>query len=276
VQRYVRQLNLSDEGTVLDIGCGRGHVLHLILSQSSKRGIGVDSSPLAIARAANDLAPLVAAGRLTLVNEVFDASRFAAESLQLVICIGSTHAAGGYRATLQAAKRLLRAEGLLLIGEGYWKTSPADEYLAFLGMSAEEQSTHLANQAAGVEEGFELLACSQCNLEEWDVYEGQYARNVEAYVAAHDGDPDAPAMLARIHAWRAAYLRWGRDALGFGLYLFRARPDEAAVGSDEVGNCGVGGHALSANRHRRMESPTVRNDLPSGRTASWITRSCAW
>ncbi len=35
---------------------------------------------------------------------------------------------------------------------------------------------------------------------------------------AHD-DPDAGAMAARIHGWHEAYLRWGRDTLGFGFYV---------------------------------------------------------
>ena len=30
-------------------------------------------------------------------------------------------------------------------------------------------------------------------------------------------------MLERSRKWRDAYLRWGRDTLGFGVYLF-ARP----------------------------------------------------
>ena len=32
--------------------------------------------------------------------------------------------------------------------------------------------------------------------------------------------PDVPAMLERIRRWRDAYLRWGRDTLGFAVYLF--------------------------------------------------------
>jgi hypothetical protein len=30
-------------------------------------------------------------------------------------------------------------------------------------------------------------------------------------------------MLERIRGWRETYRRWGRDTLGFGLYLFRQR-----------------------------------------------------
>ncbi len=37
----------------------------------------------------------------------------------------------------------------------------------------------------------------------------------------HPDDPDAPAMLDRIRRWRDGYLRWGRDTMGFALYLHR-------------------------------------------------------
>ena len=43
----------------------------------------------------------------------------------------------------------------------------------------------------------------------------------KSHVRANPHDPDAQAMLERIRPWREAYLRWGRDTLGFGLYLFR-------------------------------------------------------
>lgn len=90
-------------------------------------------------------------------------------------------------------------------------------------MTAEEHSSHNLNQLAGMSEGFDLVNSSECTPEEWDAYESQYARNVEEYVSANEHDPDADAMLQRIRPWRDAYLRWGRDTLGFGLYLFRLK-----------------------------------------------------
>jgi cyclopropane fatty-acyl-phospholipid synthase-like methyltransferase len=223
LQAYVSQLSLPEDSAVLDIGCGRGHVLDLVLSQYQARGIGVDSSPYAIALAAKDLAHHVAASRLNLFERAFDAREFDAASFNLVICLGSTHVLGGYRDSLRMAKRLLSASSLLLVGEGYWKCPPAGEYLAFLKMAADEQSTHDGNQAQGIDECFELVACSECSKQEWDGYEDQYARNVENYVQANRADPEAEAMWQRIQAWREGYLRWGRETLGFGLYLFRLR-----------------------------------------------------
>ena len=57
------------------------------------------------------------------------------------------------------------------------------------------------------------------NDDEWDEYEGLYCSAVERYVDAHPEDPDGPAMGERIRRWHDAYLRWGRDTLGFGFYF---------------------------------------------------------
>lgn len=225
LQRYVSQLALPDGSSILDIGCGRGYLLGRILSQYQVNGIGVDSSALAIGAAARDMADMVKAGRVTFLEREFVTSDHAAASFDLVICIGSTHAAGGYQQTLKTARRLLSASGQLLVGEGYWKNPPTAEYLEFLKMAAEDHTTHQGNQTIGVDSGFELLCCSECSHEEWDAYEDQYARNIEEFVSENPHDPDAEAMLQRIRPWREAYLRWGRDTLGFGLYLLRNRSE---------------------------------------------------
>ena len=39
-----RNFALPENSAVLDIGCGRGHVLNLILSQHPVKGTGVDPS----------------------------------------------------------------------------------------------------------------------------------------------------------------------------------------------------------------------------------------
>jgi cyclopropane fatty-acyl-phospholipid synthase-like methyltransferase len=204
LQRYVSQLELPEGGSVLDIGCGRGHLLGLILSQYKTKGLGVDSSAFAISVAMNDLAAHVRANRLTLVERAFDADEFGATEFDLVICIGSAHAAGGYQGTLITARRFLRAKGLLLVGEGFWKCTPSPDYLDFLKMTSNEHTTHLGNQSQGISEGFDLVSCSECSQVEWDAYEDQYARNIEEFVKANERDPDAEAMLQRIRPWREA------------------------------------------------------------------------
>lgn len=219
--RYAARLELAAGAAVLDIGCGCGGVLGLILSRYDASGVGVEPSPYAAAEARRRLAGLIAAGRLKLIERIYEPADFEAASFDLVVCLGSTHAAGGYRATLAEGRRLLRPGGWLLVGEGYWRCAPPQGYLDFLQTGADAYMTHEGNGSAGIEQGFELAASSECSQAEWDAYEDTYAENVEAFVKSNPQDPDAAAMLERIRPWHDAYLRWGRAALGLGIYLFR-------------------------------------------------------
>ena len=58
------------------------------------------------------------------------------------------------------------------------------------------------------------------SVDEWDEYEWKYCRSVERYARERPEDADVPQMLERIRRWRDAYLRFGRDTLGFAIYLF--------------------------------------------------------
>lgn len=220
LDRYIARLEIPAGAAVLDIGCGCGGVLARFLSRCDATGIGVEPSPYAAGEARRRCADLMAAGRLVLVERIYEPADFDAASFELVLCIGSTHAAGGYQATLAEARRLLKPGGWLLIGEGYWRRTPPQAYLDFLQTGSDAYFTHENNGAAGIEHGFDLASSSECSFEEWDAYEDTYAQNVESFVESNPDDPDASAMLERIRPWREAFLRWGRDTLGFGLYLF--------------------------------------------------------
>ena len=50
--------------------------------------------------------------------------------------------------------------------------------------------------------------------------EWKYCRSIERYAREQPEDPDVPQMLERVRRWRDAYLRWGRETLGFAVYLF--------------------------------------------------------
>jgi hypothetical protein len=131
------------------------------------------------------------------------------------------HAYGNYHAALRGLTRLVRDGGQLLVGEGYWRRPPDPAYLNFLGAGTDNYLDHAGNIAVGVEEGLTPLYACVSSQDDWDHYEGLYGRAVERYVRAHPDDADAEEMRQRIRQWRDAYYRWGRDTLGFGLYLFQ-------------------------------------------------------
>jgi ubiquinone/menaquinone biosynthesis C-methylase UbiE len=221
MDRVLALLEAKPGERALDVGCGKAEVLLRLIERYGVSGVGVDTNAEFLAEARSGLARRAPQGELVL--HACDVADFAAEpeSFDIALCTGSTHAYGGYRRTLRAQSALVRPGGHLVIGEGYWKREPDPEYLALLGGTRDEFADHAGNVQAAVEEGLVPLFASVSSDDDWDQYEGTYALTVERHVRAHPEDADGPAMLARIRRWCDGYLRWGRDTLGFALYLFR-------------------------------------------------------
>ncbi len=215
------QLPLGPGTRILDVGCGRAEWLMRLVEGYGARGVGVDRSAGALAVARAEAARRGTSGAVDLREQ--DAADFdaPAASFDLALCVGSTHVLGGYRETLRALRRWVRPGGHVVLGEGFWQREPPQEYLDGFGGSRDELATHAENVAAALEEGFVPLYAAVSSPDDWDRYEGRYARNIELYVMEHPDDPEAPAMRDRIRRWRDGYLRWGRDTMGFALYLHR-------------------------------------------------------
>jgi SAM-dependent methyltransferase len=213
VDTLLEKLQLGPGERVLDVGCGKAEMLVRAVERYTANGVGIDPNRSFIEAARRD-------SRVSLhVAKVQDVE-LAAGSFDAALCIGSTHAFGGYRQALGALRALVRSGGSLALGEGYWKQPPAPGYLEVLGGGADEFTSHEANIGAGVALGLRLRFAATSSEAEWDAYEGLYAASIERFVAEHPDDPDREAMLARSRGWYAAYLRWGRSTLGFGVYLF--------------------------------------------------------
>lgn len=221
LERALDGLGLTAFDRVIDIGCGKAALLVDLAVRHRIVGLGVDINAAFLAEG-RALAERHGAAAVVTLEEARAADLdLAPASFALALCIGSTHALGGYPETLRAFARLVRPGGHALVGQGYWKRPPDPEYLERLGATADEMTTHEGNLAAGVAAGLDGAGAWISSDDDWDRYEGLYADTVERHVAAHPEDPDAPAMLERIRRWRETYRRWGRDTLGFGLYRFR-------------------------------------------------------
>jgi SAM-dependent methyltransferase len=221
--RLADAIPLGPASRVLDVGCGPAALLLRVLERTGARGVAVDAAEEAIAIARTNAAGRVDPSRLELRAEPFDVAAFAEASFDAALCIGSTHAAGGFAGTLRALRRLLAVGGAALVGEGHWLRDPDPAYLTFLGATRDELTDHAGNLAAAASEGFDVAEAVVTDRASFDAYEERYAANVAQFVAAHPDDPDADAFARRIAAWREAYARWGRDTLGFALYSLRKR-----------------------------------------------------
>ena len=229
VDHLLGLLDLEAGAPVLDVGCGNAELLIRLIKRFDIIGVGVDPNGAMLDRARERAAGLVIAGRLILHERTIDG--FVPEQpLAAALCVGSSHAYGGYAETLSALSRIVRPGGLIMVGEGYWKRDPDPGYLELLGATPDELTSHAGNVERARSLGLTPLYSAVSSDDDWDHYEGLYCRAMQRYLAANPDDPDGAEFAAHSSRWYDGYLRWGRDTLGFGLYLFRVDGEPVAGG----------------------------------------------
>jgi cyclopropane fatty-acyl-phospholipid synthase-like methyltransferase len=219
MEEIIELLGLNDQAAVLDVGSGKAELLIRLVERYQVSALGLELDSSYIQEAQEYASARIPTGNLELRE--CDARTFEAEpeSFDLATCLGACHIYGGFRPTLERLACYVRPGGKVLLGDGYWKQEPPQEYLAALETTRDELQTHAGNVAAGVSLGLVPMYACVCNEDEWDRFE--WLHMYERYAYRKPDDPGMPALIEQLYAWRDIYLRWGRDTLGFGLYLFQ-------------------------------------------------------
>ncbi len=206
-------LALEPGARVIDLGCGKGELLRRLAARYEIRGMGVDHSAALL-----DEARRRAPAGVTFV--VADLTAFSTGArFDLAAALGAS--VGGYRATLARLAGHVDPGGLVLLGEGYWRREPSDDYLAALEASRDELPDYPGLFAAAAEHGLEPRYAVTANTDDFDRYEWRWSMNGERYAAANPNEPGVDEFLAWIRNGRRRYIELGgREALGFGLFLF--------------------------------------------------------
>ncbi len=229
IERLLDLLPLVESSRVLDLGCGRAELALRIIERFGSQVVAIDNSSPMLDAARERAQWTGALGRLHLDNT--DIRNYAAdpETFHLSVYLGAGGIDGGIGGICRKLKNWTQPGGYVLIGEGYWKRKAAADYLAVLDGNEFAYLDHRGNVQAGIDSGLVPMHAAVASDDEWDEYEWKYSRAIERYAREQPDDPDVPTMLERIRRWRDAYLRWGRDTLGFGAYLFY-RPGVRVVG----------------------------------------------
>lgn len=223
--QLVGLLRLSAAAHAVDIACGKGELLIRLAEAYGVRGIGIDISPFFIEAARKRAFALPGATKVDFRQ--LNGSDFrpdAPNSLALASCIGASWVFGGHAQTLDALTAMVAPGGWVIVGEPYWLQEPTEEYLASSGLTRDGFGTHRGNAEAGEQRGLELVYTLASSKDDWDHYEGLQWYATAEYARSHPDDPDLPELLERVAKDKALYLRWGRDTLGWALYVFRRRP----------------------------------------------------
>lgn len=224
-ERLINLLSLKPDARALDIASGKGEFLiRLAERYPGITGTGIDLSPFCIAEVRKKQQARVPGARLRFVE--MDGAQYVPEtpeSYDITACIGASWIYGGHRGTLKALFGMAAPNGWIVVGEPYWRQEPPREYLEALGESRDNYGTHHENVEAGQELGLEAVYTLVSSHDEWDHYEGLQWYAAEAWAGANPDDPDVDDLLKRVRGGRAAYLKWGRDTLGWAIYVFRKR-----------------------------------------------------
>jgi SAM-dependent methyltransferase len=151
----------------------------------------------------------------------------AAGTFDLASCLGASWTYGGHRPTLRFLAQATRPGGCVVVGDPFWRKEPVAEYLAWSGIRRDEYGSHAQNVEAGEAEELVPWLALVSSDDEWDHYETLQWRAAARYANSHPEDPDVTELLTRVEKNRREYLNWGRDTLGWALYLFAKRQDHA-------------------------------------------------
>lgn len=222
--RLVAGLGVQPGERVLDLGCGWAELLLRVLAaQPGATGIGVDLKEADIEQARELAASRGLAERTTFVTG--DAADWTGDPVDVALCLGATHVFGGDPAVhtanaLTAYGERLAPGGRLLLGEGFWRTPPNAEAMAFFGGDTGQYGTLNDLVELAHEHGYRTLAVSEATVDEWDDFQFRYLLGYERLLAE---DPGNAEIRAKSDEMRVPYLSAWRGVFGF-AYLTLVRP----------------------------------------------------
>ena len=217
-------LRLAPGTRVLDLGSGSGEMLCTWARDHGVSGIGVDMSGLFTAQARRRAEELGVAGQLTFIHG--DAAGYVAdEQVGVAACVGATWIGGGVAGTLALLAKSLRAGGIILIGEPFWRQLPPTEEVA-RGCLAQARADFLPlpDLLASFDGlGYDVVEMVLADQDGWDRYEAAKWLTMRRWLEANSADEMAAEVRAQLTAEPVRYATYTRDYLGWGVFALMPR-----------------------------------------------------
>jgi SAM-dependent methyltransferase len=217
-------LNLKPGSKVLDIACGKGEILIRLVELFDICGTGVDISPYFLKDCKEKKGERIPNSNVKLLE--MDGAKYRSENnelFDLTLCIGASWIYNGFIGTINALKEMTKPGGIIIIGEPHWLKEPDDEYLEMSGLKKEEFNSHYKNIDVGEKEGLTCIYTLVSNHDDWDHYETLQWWSVNEYVINNPGAPDNSELLNKINKAKTEYLLYGRDTVGWAIYVFKKK-----------------------------------------------------
>lgn len=221
VNRILLRAGRQPAARILDLGCGEAAwALQALAQYPDGHADCVDISRYALERAAAAAAERSLTDRLTLHER--DARLYVPDGdYDLVMCIGSTHAFGGFDETVRLAGRHVNPDGILLVGECFWQVPPTQEALVALDAGTEDYTDLAGLVDAAEQAGWTPVYAHVSDAAEWDDYEWSWIGSLTEWALDNPGHPDATDARAVALEHREQWLRGYRNVLGFATLVLR-------------------------------------------------------
>lgn len=222
VNRLVELLKLNENSNVLEIACGKAEFLIRLAETYDIQGIGIDMSPYCIIEAQEKLKQRCPDAKIKFI-EMNGAEYKHPESYYFDVgaCIGAEWIYGGFENTLKYLIQNVKQGGLIIAGCPFWTNKPPEEYLQAVELKIDSYGSHYENMRIGNELGLQLIYSIVSSKDDWDNYEGLNWYSGIKYIIANPDDKDNAELFKRIEKSRDSYLRWGRETLGWAIYIFQ-------------------------------------------------------
>jgi SAM-dependent methyltransferase len=204
------------EGTrVIEFGCGFAEVLVIWAEEFGITGEGVEIREYAYERGVKKIEERGLSDRIKLVCQDGSKYEFEKGAFDVAACVGASFIWGDYQKTISAMKEAIKPKGKLIIGEPYLLKVPVPpEYEEAKGVHSEYELLRIAR-----EEGFDFEYMVRANSDDWDRYETTNWRGLVKWLEENPQHPDKTEVLDWFHMLQDDYLKYGREYLGWAVYI---------------------------------------------------------
>jgi SAM-dependent methyltransferase len=217
-------LRLLPGTRALDLASGSGEMLCTWARDHGIAGTGVDLSTVFVEKARARAVELGVADRIEFIHG--DAAGYVAEEpVDLVACVGATWIGGGMPGTVQLLRRSLRAGGLMLIGEPYWRHEPPDAETVEACEASDRTDFRLLPELIEqfAQLGYHVVEMVLADQDSWDRYQAAQWLNLRRWLDENPDDELAADVQSELATGPAHYARYLREYLGWGVFALMSR-----------------------------------------------------